>query len=86
MSRLLPRLGNASATVARARLETLVEHDRNLIGHADLVSVLREEILALIERHAVIPSNNVRFVEDRNDDASTLSVDIEVPASVRYCV
>jgi cell division topological specificity factor len=86
MSRFIPRLSSASAPVARARLEDLVEYDRNLIGHADLISVLREEISALIERHAVITSNHVRFVEVRGDDASTLTVDIEVPSSVRYCV
>jgi cell division topological specificity factor len=86
MSRFIPRLSSASAPVARARLEDLVEHDRNLIGHSDLVSVLREEISALIERHAVIESKNVRFAEVRGDNASTLTVDIEVPCSVRYCV
>jgi cell division topological specificity factor len=85
MSRFLLRLTSGSAPVARARLEDLVEHDRNLIGQADLVSVLREEIAALIERHAVIESKNVRFVEVRGDDVSTLTVDIEVPCSVRWC-
>jgi cell division topological specificity factor len=85
MSRLLPGVASASASVARARLETLLEHDRKLTGHADLVSVLREEITALIRRHAVIDTSNVRFVEVHGATASTLTVDIEVPSSVRYC-
>jgi cell division topological specificity factor len=72
--------------VARARLETLLEHDRKLVGHADLVSILREEISALIRRHAVIDTSNVHFVEVRSATASTLTVDIEVPYSVRYCL
>ena len=91
MSRLLSLLSSASAPVARARLETLVEHDRNLVGHHDLLSVLREEISALIESHAVIDASHVRFAEVRGADASTLTVDIEVPLGVRpagprYCV
>jgi len=82
MNRFIPRTSGTSASVARARLESLLEHDRNLVGHADLVSILREEICALIRRHAVIDTNNVHFMEVRGSTASTLSVDIEVP----YCV
>ncbi len=85
MSRLVVRT-SGSAPVARARLESLLEHDRNLVGHADLVSVLREEISALIRRHAVIDATNVHFMEVRGATASTLTVDIEVPLGVRYCV
>ena len=85
MSRYIMRT-SGSAPVARARLESLLESDRKLVGHADLVSVLREEISALIQRHAVIDANNVHFVEVRGATASTLTVDIEVPFSVRYCL
>jgi cell division topological specificity factor len=85
MSRYILRT-SGSAPVARARLESLLESDRKLVGHADLVSVLREEISALIQRHAVIDANNVHFVEVRGATASTLTVDIEVPFSVRYCL
>ena len=85
MSRYIMRT-SGSAPVARARLESLLESDRKLVGHADLVSVLREEISALIKRHAVIDANNVHFVEVRGATASTLTVDIEVPFSVRYCL
>jgi cell division topological specificity factor len=85
MSRYVLRT-SGSAPVARARLESLLENDRKLVGHADLVSVLREEISALIRRHAVIDTINVHFVEVRGATASTLTVDIEVPLSVRYCV
>jgi cell division topological specificity factor len=91
MTRLIQRASEASASVARARLESLLEHDRNLVGHADLVSVLREEIYALIRLHSVIDTKNVHFMEIRGSTASTLTVDIEVPfpggaAETRYCV
>ena len=40
-------------------MQSLLEYDRSLISHADLLSVLREEIFALIGRHAVIDANKV---------------------------
>jgi cell division topological specificity factor len=90
MSRIVPPIAGASATVARARLESLLEYDRNLVNHSDLLSVLREEISALLRRHGVIDAKNVQFMEVRGVTASTLTVDIEVPLGVRpgtrYCV
>ncbi len=83
MSRFMARTPVGSAPVARARLQDLLEYDRSLISHADLLSVLREEILALIGRHPVIDTNKVQFMVARGDTASTLTVDVEVPFLVR---
>jgi cell division topological specificity factor len=83
MSRFIPRTPAGSAPVARARLQSLLEHDRSLVGHTDLVSVLREEIFALLGRHAAIDTNKVQFLVVRGNAASTLTVDIEVPFRVR---
>jgi cell division topological specificity factor len=79
MSRFIPQAPVGSAPVARARLQSLLEYDRSLISHVDLLSVLREEIFALIGRHAVIDANKVHFMVVRGNTASTLTVDIEVP-------
>jgi len=79
MSRFIPRTPVGSAPVARARLQSLLEHDRSLVSHADLLSVLREEIFALIGRHAAIDTSKVQFMVVRGSTASTLTVDIEVP-------
>jgi cell division topological specificity factor len=79
MSRLIPQTAAGSAPVARARLQSLVEYDRSLISHADLLSVLRDEIFALVERHAALDINKVHFMVIRGSTASTLTVDIEVP-------
>jgi cell division topological specificity factor len=83
MSRFIPQTPVGSAPVARARLQSLLEYDRSLISHADLLSVLREEIFALVGRHAVIDANKVHFMVVRGNTASTLTVDIEVPFRVR---
>ena len=83
MSHFVPRTPACSAPVARARLQSLLEYDRSLISHADLLSVLREEIFALVERHAAIDMNKVHFMVVRGSTASTLTVDIEIPFRVR---
>jgi cell division topological specificity factor len=85
MSRfLIPRPSPPPAAIARERLENLLEHDRNLVSHRDLVAVLREEIHAVVQRHADIDTGSVHFSVVRSSPtASTLQVDIEVPATAR---
>ena len=83
MNSLIPRTPVNSAPVARERLQNLLEHDRCLISHADLLSVLREEIYALVGRHAAIDPSKVHVMVARGNSASTLTVDIEVPFRVR---
>jgi cell division topological specificity factor len=83
MNRPIARTPVSSAPVARERLQSLLEHDRCLVSHADLLLVLREEIYALVGRHAAIDPNKVHFMVARGNTASTLTVDIEVPFRVR---
>jgi len=83
MSRLHLLAPVSSAPVARERLQTLLEHDRSLVNHADLITVLREEIHALIGRHSAIDPSKVQVMVVRGATASTLAVDIEVPNRAR---
>ena len=71
-----------SAPVARDRLQILLAHERALIGQTDLVAVLREEILAVIEKHFPIERENVQIKMDRGDAVSILEIDVEIPNSV----
>jgi len=45
----------ASAPVARERLQILLEYERKLGGQIDLFAALREEILAVVNRHIADP-------------------------------
>ncbi|KQT53695.1 cell division topological specificity factor [Aureimonas sp. Leaf454] len=71
---------NNTAPAARERLQVLLAHERAAIGQADLVGVLREEILAVITKHVSIDRDRVKVKMERGDAVSTLEVDIELPA------
>jgi cell division topological specificity factor len=70
-----------SAPVARERLQILLAHERSVRGASDLVAILREEILAVIERHVTIERDNVQIKMDRGDKVSMLEIDVEIPNS-----
>jgi cell division topological specificity factor len=68
-----------SAPVARERLQILLEYERSVVNHKDLIAILREEILALVARHVAIDPEKVQVKVDRGAMVSTLAVDIEIP-------
>lgn len=68
-----------SAPAARERLQLLLAHERVATGGSDLVTKLRDEILAVISRHVQIDDDKVRVTIERGAQVSTLAVDIEIP-------
>lgn len=70
-----------SAPIARERLQILLSHERGLRGQSDLLSILREEILAVIAQHVKVDRDNVMVKMDRGDSVSILEIDVEIPNS-----
>ncbi|MBX3568679.1 MAG: cell division topological specificity factor MinE [Rhizobiaceae bacterium] len=68
-----------TAPSARERLQVLLAHERVAFGDSDLVSKLRDEILAVIARHVQIDGDKVTVKMERGAQMSTLAVDIEIP-------
>jgi cell division topological specificity factor len=68
-----------SAPVARERLQVLLAHERASVGQTDLVSLLREEILAVIGRHVPLDSEHLRVKMERGDSLTTLEVEVDIP-------
>jgi cell division topological specificity factor len=68
-----------SAPVARERLQVLLSHERSNRDRPDLLSILREEIIAVIGRHVSFEPDKVQIRMDRGKSVSTLAVDIEIP-------
>jgi cell division topological specificity factor len=71
-----------SAPVARERLQILLAHERSSHGQSDLLSKLRDEILAVVAKHINVDQDQVRVKMDRGDTVSTLEIDVEVPHAV----
>ncbi|QND45688.1 cell division topological specificity factor MinE (plasmid) [Rhizobium lusitanum] len=69
-----------TAPAARERLQLLLAHERSSVG-SDLVFLLREEILAVIEKHVQLDRDKVRVTMDCNEHVSTLEIDVEIPLS-----
>ena len=67
-----------SAPLARERLQILLAHERSPAG-SDLVSLLREEILAEIAGHVQVDQDKVCVKMDRDENVSVLEIDVELP-------
>ena len=71
-----------SAPQARERLQVLLAHERSSIGQSDLVTILREEILAVISKHVQLDADKVQVKLDRDRTMSgTLSRSPRNPVS-----
>ena len=72
-----------SAPVAKDRLKILLAHERTTRGgQAELLSQLREEIMAVIGKHVAVTPEKVQIRMDRGQAVSTLAIDIEIPELV----
>lgn len=67
-----------SAPLARERLQVLLAHERSSVG-TDLVSLLREEILAVIAKHVQVDAEKVQVKLDGNEHVTILEIDVEIP-------
>src|SRR6202034_2917146 len=68
-----------SAPVARERLQILLAHERVALGPRDLVTILRDELLATIARHIEFDPEKLSVKMERSDSVSTLEIDVEIP-------
>jgi cell division topological specificity factor len=68
-----------AAPVAHERLQILLSHERVALGPRDLVTILRDELLATIARHVEIDPEKLKVTMDRADAFSTLEIDLEIP-------
>ena len=67
------------APVARERLQILLAHERVALGPRDLVTILRDELIATIARHIEFDPEKLSVKMDRAGSVSTLEIDVEIP-------
>ena len=75
-----------SAPVARERLQVLLAYERRNRNQPDLVSILREEIMAVIAKHVQIDQDYLQVSMDRGETMSTLEIDIHIPNTAAAAV
>lgn len=68
-----------SAPIARERLQILLAHERRANDKTDLLSILRDEILAVVAKHISLEPDKIQIRMERGEPVSTLEVDIEIP-------
>ncbi|GAC1338528.1 MAG: cell division topological specificity factor MinE [Acetobacteraceae bacterium] len=73
----------STAPVARERLKMVLAHERIGNTHSQLLTVLQDEILAVIAKHMQIDRDKVVIKLDPGDEVNTLEIDIEMPAQVK---
>jgi len=74
----LPLTRGNSAPVACERLQILLAHERSALGRSNLISDLKEEILAAISRHVAVEPDKVQVKMGRGDAVSTLEIEVEI--------
>ena len=70
-----------SAPVARERLQILLSHERTTRGQSDLLTKLRDEILAVVTKHVNVDRDQVHITMERGEKVSMLEINVEVPHS-----
>lgn len=70
---------NATASVAKERLQIIVAHERGKNGQPDYLPKLQQEILAVIRKYVPIDDDMLQVDVDRNDDHSILELNITLP-------
>lgn len=73
-----------SARTAQHRLQVLLMHERIAGSTADLIPILRDEILAVIGKYMTVDLDKVQVKVERGDVVSLLEIDIEMPALARF--
>ena len=70
-----------TAPVARDRLQILLSHERAARDQPDLVTILREEILAAIAKHVAVERDNIQVRMDRGATVTTVEIGVDIPHS-----
>jgi cell division topological specificity factor len=71
-----------SAPAARPRLQILLSHERQVLGGDDLLSSLREDILAAVAKRVPCDRDAVKVRLERGTPMSVLEIEVEIRGNV----
>ncbi|MCG7201079.1 cell division topological specificity factor MinE [Marinobacter pelagius] len=72
---------NASASVAKERLQIIVAHERGQREQPDYLPQLQQELLEVIRKYVQISDDMVQVEVDRNERCSVLELNVTLPES-----
>ncbi len=70
----------SSAPVARQRLQVLLAHERASPGQANLLGLIREDVLNAIKRHVMVAPEDVKVRVERRKSVSTMRISLDLPS------
>ncbi|MFO7528476.1 MAG: cell division topological specificity factor MinE [Marinobacter sp.] len=70
---------NASASVAKERLQIIVAHERGQREQPDYLPQLQQELLAVIRKYVQISDDMVQVEVERNERCSVLELNVTLP-------
>ena len=70
---------NATASVAKERLQIIISHERSQRSTPDYIPQLQEEILAVIAKYVPIQKNKVSVNVERIGNGSVLELNVTMP-------
>jgi len=70
---------NASASVAKERLQIIVAHERGQREQPDYLPQLQQELLEVIRKYVQISDDMVQVEVDRNESCSVLELNVTLP-------
>lgn len=73
------RRRNATASVAKERLQIIISHERHQRYTTDYLPKLKEEILQVIAKYIPISHDKVNFNIEKTGDNTVLEVNVTVP-------
>jgi cell division topological specificity factor len=77
------RRRNATASVAKERLQIIISHERSQRSTPDYLPKLQDEILAVIAKYIPISRDKVSVNLERLGDNSVLELNITMPDEVK---
>lgn len=70
---------NASASVAKERLQVIVAHERTRRNSPDYLPQLEQDILEVIRKYVAVDDDGVRVNLDKDGDFEVLELNITLP-------
>ncbi len=73
------QLQPSTASIAKERLQIIVQHQRGAQDQVDFMPKLQQELLEVISRYVKVDPNLVKVALERSDDRSVLELNITLP-------